>query len=75
MSYFSLAFGTAWSDKGSTKRTEVGMVEFFISTLRGGYQLLADGLDLGTFDTKEAAADFAVRFAQNHDAPAYRLFY
>ena len=51
------------------------MVEFFINTVRGGYQLLADDLDVGTFTTREAAADFAVRFAQDHYAPAYRLFY
>ena len=51
------------------------MVEFFINTVRGGYQLVADGVDLGTFESKEVATDIAVRFAQDHHMPGYRLFY
>jgi len=55
-------------------------IEFFINRVRGGYQLEANGQDAGTFGTVEAAADMAVRFAQDAAADAgafvaYKVFY
>lgn len=47
------------------------MIEFFIS--RNG-QLTEGDIVRGEFGSVDAAADFAVRFAQDCDAP-YRIFY
>jgi hypothetical protein len=49
--------------------------EFFITATRQGYDLTANGEKVGTFKTDTAAADMAVRFAQDHGATAYRIYY
>ena len=51
------------------------MIEFFITRVRGGHELTADGAVVGIFATAEAAADIAVRFAQDTDAAGYRIYY
>lgn len=51
------------------------MIEFFITTTRTGYELTANGEVVGVFASDTAAADMAVRFAQDNSAFSYRIFY
>ena len=51
------------------------MVEFFINRTRNGFELVHGEDLIDILQTAEAAADVAVRFAQDLDAPAYRIFY
>lgn len=51
------------------------MIEFFITRVRGGFELTADGEIVAMLQSREDAADIAVRFAQDADATGYRIFY
>lgn len=59
----------------NTNQGDAEMTEFFITRSRAGFTLTANGVDVGTFSTEEAAADMAVRFAQDIGATAYRIFF
>ena len=50
------------------------MIEFFITRCARGFRLETEGAAIDTF-ASEAAADMAIRFAQDTGAEAYRIFY
>ena len=51
------------------------MIAFFITRVRAGFELVADGHRVAVFVSDAAAASAAVRFAQDQDAPGYRIVY
>ncbi|MFO0271338.1 MAG: hypothetical protein ACK53W_12490 [Gemmatimonadota bacterium] len=50
-------------------------IEFIITRTRAGFVLEADGVVVDTFASDTAAADMAVRFAQDAGAAGYRIIY
>lgn len=51
------------------------MLEFFITRTRQGFELTTGETLVDVFTSVAAAADIAVRFAQDHDAGSYRIIY
>lgn len=51
------------------------MFEFSITKVHGGFELADDGETIAVFATEAMAISMAVRFAQDMDAPSYRIFY